>query len=550
MVWRMMTTFSMLVLTAVSVISTFGCSTHTVSGPTGVIEGQRVGGGPLVDCRGYFAQSAQDLRASINALQGPGFGFGFGSSPLLALDSISGDMIVHYQRFCHQYNIGMISREEFLRKTDMLYATQTAIRAMVGAAPQQLPLAPAPGLTPLGTVVLPSGANIPTLSVIGSPEASGRRMEVAESIFKTILEAMRPVSAEQSLPLPPVAPPASSSTETKPPSGPASPAPVQQVLTSASDSTANPDDLLKSLVADLARYATNRPATNSPMRAVIGEINYRNTEFASPLSLFIKNRLRQELFRSGNFVLVDAPRVRGVDGITKSPPVFAPVAAGGAEVVINGNYWESPEGVELLVSIRQEQGEVLGVARTHLPSRMLPQNIAIIPANLREARLNEAIEDGIAPLSAAQVTGPLKVEVRADKGAGSIYSEGEQITFMVRVDQDAHVRLYYTDANNQVYQIFPNQYRTDDRIRGGQVIAIPAPEDKFAFQVKPPFGVETVTALASRKPFAVAAGNSVPAGPFFRVPSGVRGLGVVSASSGEKETVRDRVVLTTVPSNP
>src|SRR5688572_25112611 len=110
---RIVRAIHMFVLTAVSATSVIGCSTHSVSGPTGMIEGQRAAGGPLVDCRGYFAQAAQDLRASIHALQGPGFGFGFGSTPLLALDSISGDMIVHYQRYCHQYNIGMISREEF-----------------------------------------------------------------------------------------------------------------------------------------------------------------------------------------------------------------------------------------------------------------------------------------------------------------------------------------------------------------------------------------------------------------------------------------------------
>jgi hypothetical protein len=374
-------------------------------------------------------------------------------------------------------------------------------------------------------------------------------MEVAESIFKTILESMGPAPTEVSAPAS-VREPTAPSTGSKPPTGPAAGTAVQQVVSTPPGSRLSLDEAFKSLVVELGQYARNRPDPSTPTRALIEEISYRNTEFASPLSLYLKNRLRQELSGSGMFVLVDAPRVRGVGGNTKSRPVSLPGELVGADVVISGHYWESPESVELLVSMRQRQGEVLGVARANLPSRGLPQNVAIIPANLKEARVNEAIEDGIAPLSAAQATGPVKVEVWADKGSGGVYSEGEKITFMVRVDQDAHVRLYYTDAKNETYQIFPNQFRSDDRIRGGQVVTIPSPGDSFAFQVQPPFGVETVTALASRKPFAPSAASSVPAGPFFRVTSGVRGLGIVSASAGEKETVRDRVVLTTVSSSP
>jgi hypothetical protein len=106
--------------------------------------------------------------------------------------------------------------------------------------------------------------------------------------------------------------------------------------------------------------------------------------------------------------------------------------------------------------------------------------------------------------------------------------------------------LYYTDAGNDTYQIFPNQYRPDARIRGGSVLTIPAPEDRFAFQVKAPFGVESITALASPKPFGSDADTTTTTGPFQRVSQGVRGLAVVAASVGEGQVVRDRADLTTV----
>ncbi len=283
-----------------------------------------------------------------------------------------------------------------------------------------------------------------------------------------------------------------------------------------------------------------------PVRAVLGEISYRNTDYGSLLSLFLKERLREQLTRSGEFVLVETPRLRGIGGIKKVKSVTALAESSGADVVISGNYWDNPEGIELLISMRERNGDtLLGVSRCLLPSSVLPKQPSA-PANLEAARLNELLEESIAPPSAVDPAKPLKVEVWTDRGKGAIYTEGEELYIMVRASQDAYLRLYYTDANNQTYQIFPNSYRPEGRVRGGSVLTIPGPEDHFAFRVKPPFGVESLTALAGRKPFKELEGAIIPAGPFQRVSQGVRGIAVVSSSAGEGETVRDTTVLTTV----
>ena len=79
------------------------------------------------------------------------------------------------------------------------------------------------------------------------------------------------------------------------------------------------------------------------------------------------------------------------------------------------------------------------------------------------------------------------------------------------------------------------------------MLTIPGPDDQFAFRVKPPFGVESLTALASRKPLKDPEIATSSAGPFQRVSQGIRGLAVVSSSAGEGEIVRDNTVMTTVP---
>lgn len=546
------------------VLTMVGCAMQQISGPTGVLEGERVGGGPLVDCRGYFSQAGQEIKASINAPQGPGLGLGFGSTPLLALDSITGDMISHYQRYCHQYNVGLISREEFLRKTDMLHATQTAVRAVVGTVPQPLPsplptypISSVPGMGP------PMDPNFPPPMATTLPEGPSKSMQMAESIFKMVLEAMRVVPGTGSTPQFPQTPGAGGGPQF--PSGPRPsypqpyPQPGRPALSippssasslpapSGTEGGAGLNDLFRSVVDELTQISRVQGEMGRPIRAVLGEISYRNTDYGSPLSLFLKERLREQLTRSGDFVLVATPRLRGIGGISKPKLVTALAESSGADVVITGNYWDTPEGIDLFVSMRERSGDtLLGVSRCLLPSSVLPKQPSA-PANLEAARLNELIfEERIAPPSAADPANGLKVEVWTDRGKGAIYSEGEELNIMLRVSHDAFIRLYYTDAKNQTYQIFPNSYRPEGRVRAGTVLTIPGPDDRFAFRVKPPFGVESLTALASHKPFKDPEGANIPAGPFQRVSQGVRGIAVVSSSGGEGETVRDTAVITTV----
>ena len=546
-------------LTLLPIFILGSCATHQISSPTGVVEGQRASGGPLLDCRGYFAQAGQEIKANINALQGPGVGVGVGATPLLALDSIAGDMIVHYQRYCHQYNVGLISREEFLRKTDMLHATQTAIRAIVGAVPPPMPGFMSPGLTPAGMGAPFGGGvqsidpNFPSQPGGAYPDGTTKPIRIAESIFKVILEAMRPSPGTTGAQVPSTGFP---SLPSSPPVGrePLSlPAITVPAVGSPMSGTApgpvlGVEELFQSIVAESKQAAKNQGNMEEPVQAVLSEISYKNTGYGTPLGLFIRSKLQEQLSKSGTFLLVEPRRLRGIGGIAKPKSVVTLAENSGADVVINGNYWDMPEGVELFVSMRQRQdGVVLGTPRVLIPSALLPVQAVAVPPNLQQAQSNELVEDTIAPLSSTQTSNPLKVEVWTDRGPGAVYSEGEELLVNVRVTQDAYVRLFYTDASNQTYQIFPNRYRADGRIRAGSVITIPGPEDGFAFQVKAPFGIESLTAIASRKPFSSQDAQVPYTGPFQKVAKGLRGVAVVSSSAGEGEAVRDGAVLTTVP---
>jgi len=71
-----------------------------------------------------------------------------------------------------------------------------------------------------------------------------------------------------------------------------------------------------------------------------------------------------------------------------------------------------------------------------------------------------------------------------------------------------YVRLYHKSADNQVAQIFPNRFRTDNFARGGEAIASAWPGDAFEFTMSAPFGTEIIQAIAS--PVAIRGDLAAP----------------------------------------
>lgn len=91
--------------------------------------------------------------------------------------------------------------------------------------------------------------------------------------------------------------------------------------------------------------------------------------------------------------------------------------------------------------------------------------------------------------------------VRADVNrATRSYREGDALSISVACEADAYVYVLYKQADGQVFQIFPNAKRPNNRVKARQALAIPGAEDLFTWVVGEPFGKEFVKVLASREP--------------------------------------------------
>lgn len=106
---------------------------------------------------------------------------------------------------------------------------------------------------------------------------------------------------------------------------------------------------------------------------------------------------------------------------------------------------------------------------------------------------------------AAALAGDVGIALATDK---TDYTAGERMAVTLKLDKDAHLRLYYTDGEQKSFLIFPNKFHPDDLVKAGEEIKLPGAGAGFAFEMTYPADrgtapvSEVLTAVASTKPFS------------------------------------------------
>ena len=141
-----------------------------------------------------------------------------------------------------------------------------------------------------------------------------------------------------------------------------------------------------------------------------------------------------------------------------------------------------------------------------------------------QAAVTPPIETPVEPV----VDEAFKVKVWVNDGKAQTYKEGEVLKFHFRANKDGYIYLYHRDAAGQVKMLFPNGYSSDNKVKADIVYTIPDSKMNFDIAVTPPFGTETLWAVASLQPMTEM---EVKAGE-----TGFRDFGKL-ASLGESELV-------------
>lgn len=99
------------------------------------------------------------------------------------------------------------------------------------------------------------------------------------------------------------------------------------------------------------------------------------------------------------------------------------------------------------------------------------------------------------------------------------YREGETLSLKITCEADAYLYVLYQQADGQVFQIFPNSGQPENRVKGKELLQIPAADDLFRWQIGAPFGKEAIKVLASKKPLPELADPELRRQRFNPVPT-------------------------------
>ncbi len=93
----------------------------------------------------------------------------------------------------------------------------------------------------------------------------------------------------------------------------------------------------------------------------------------------------------------------------------------------------------------------------------------------------------------------LEAQISVNKGEGAAYQSGEAISISFKVNKDAYIVIYDTEANGNTSIIFPNRYQKDNFVRANQTVTVP---QGYKFTVGGVQGKEYLQIVASTAQFA------------------------------------------------
>ncbi len=124
----------------------------------------------------------------------------------------------------------------------------------------------------------------------------------------------------------------------------------------------------------------------------------------------------------------------------------------------------------------------------------------LIKQRLNAKELAKKVQDPVAAPASANFA----LKVWTNKKEGEPFVEGERLVIYVESEKDAFLKLDYYTAEGKVVHLVPNVFRDEVKISGGQKYSFGDEGAVAEFKISPPFGEETIKALASTVPFDAA----------------------------------------------
>ena len=237
------------------------------------------------------------------------------------------------------------------------------------------------------------------------------------------------------------------------------------------------------------------------LQATFGTFTYEYSELATPFSRWLEDELTRAVPQAKRVRLFNRAAAAAMDPAFRT--MYADFfASNQVDALLSGRYFGDAGGVRVrldLTSLRT--GNLIGSGEITFRTDEIPRSVPVVPDSAVAARAKELSGLVGASPSTARLDA-LTVSLSTDRGPGGAYRDGENLTVLAIVNQDAYLKLYHVDVEGQTKLIWPNSFGGGDgRVYAGKAISIPGPGDPFHFRMGEPYGTEFIKAVASTEPF-------------------------------------------------
>ncbi len=165
-----------------------------------------------------------------------------------------------------------------------------------------------------------------------------------------------------------------------------------------------------------------------------------------------------------------------------------------------GSAWLNHDEIEVRASILDLSGRQVSAAKVAIPKSLLPAYLVPTSGTMSGSRKS------IAPKIKENISrGGLKVEISTDRGENRpLYFKGEQIRFLVRLNRDAWVYIFYLNPDKSALPLYPlDSHNQPDhnspKLKSDRLMVLPDDGCPYDLKVSPPFGRDQVLVIASEK---------------------------------------------------
>ena len=164
-----------------------------------------------------------------------------------------------------------------------------------------------------------------------------------------------------------------------------------------------------------------------------------------------------------------------------------------------GSAWRNHGKLEIRASILNATGQQVTAATVAVPEALFPDYL------INKEAPHKIVEKTISTPADHISKNDLQVEISTNRGDNlPLYHRGEQIRFLVRINRDAWVYIFYLNPDGSPLLLYPldNKNLPDvnsNRLQASQLLILPDDGCPYDLKVSEPFGKDQVVVIASEK---------------------------------------------------